>query len=84
MNKEDDLLMRLAEAAGCAYLSDLHYLSDAQRKRVHQMVTNMKVEEAELNAWNEALSYLGHFGTEQDSTAAREKLLSVLSIPGET
>lgn len=84
MNQEEDLLARLADAAGCAYLSDLHYLSDAQRERIFHMLTDMKADQVVLSAWNEALAYLGHFSAERDAAAAREKLLHALSVSGES
>ena len=43
---------------GCAYLSDLHWLSGGQKMRLAREIERIEAPEASLHEWNDALEYL--------------------------
>ena len=69
------LLDYLAWQAGCAYLSDLHFLTPAQRVRLRGAVEALPPESAPLRSWNDAAAYIVGTGPAATPEAAREALL---------
>ena len=52
------LLDYLQWKMGCAYLSDLHWVSGGQRMRLAREIERIEAPEASLHEWNDALEYL--------------------------
>ena len=69
------LLDYLAWQAGCAYLSDLHFLTPAQRVRLRRAVEALPPESAPLRSWNDAAAYIADSAPAATPEAAREALL---------
>ena len=69
------LLDYLAWQAGCAYLSDLHFLTPAQRVRLRRAVEALPPESVPLRSWNDAAAYIAGAGPAATPEAAREALL---------
>ena len=69
------LLDYLAWQAGCAYLSDLHFLTPAQRVRLRRAVEALPPESVPLRSWNDAAAYIADTGPAATPEAAREALL---------
>ena len=76
----ESLLDWMARQVSCEYLSDLHQLTEQQRKSLSAALKPLKAEESELRQWNDALTYLFHGSAAQKTAAAaREMLLRQLS-----
>lgn len=73
------LLEYLSYRAGCAYLSDLRYISCWQRARLARVLEEIPAEAAGLRTWNDALDYLAQTGPEQTAEDARARLIAALS-----
>ena len=69
------LLEYLAWQAGCAYLSDLHFLTPAQRVRLRRAVEALPPESVPLRSWNDAAASIAGAGPAATPEAAREALL---------
>ena len=52
------LLDYLQWKMGCAYLSDLHWVSGGQRMRLAREIERIEAPEASLHEWNDALAAL--------------------------
>ena len=72
------LLDYLQWKMGCAYLSDLHWLSGGQRMRLAREIERIEAPEASLHEWNDALEYLLGRGPEPTAEAARAALIAAL------
>lgn len=72
------LLEKLARRMDCEYLSDLKYLQGAGRELLADTVRRLPAQEASVEEWNDALTYLT--GQDPQSTAeqARRALLKAL------
>ena len=73
------LLEYLSHRAGCAYLSDLRYISDWQRVQLARVLAEIPAEAADLRIWNDALEYLAWEPPEPTAEEARARLIAVLS-----
>ena len=72
------LLDYLQWKMGCAYLSDLHWLSGGQKMRLAQELERIEAPEASMHEWNDALEYLAGRGPEPTAQAARAALIAAL------
>lgn len=85
LNADMSLLDYLAWRAGCDYLSDLRFLTSAQKLRLVHVLESVPAEAASLAQWRDALDYLAG----QDaggSIQCRAKLIEHLSgspVPGD-
>lgn len=78
LNADMSLLDYLAWRAGCDYLSDLRFLTSAQRLRLLHVLESVPAEAASLAQWRDALDYLT--GQDADGAAqSRAKLIEHLS-----
>lgn len=57
MTVNQSLLEEMSAHMGCVYLSDLHYLSFGQRKKLAHKLQRMTPREDDMDQWNEALQY---------------------------
>lgn len=73
------LLEYLSYRAGCAYLSDLRYISDWQRVQLARVLEKIPAEAADLRTWNDALEYLAREPSEPTAEEARARLITTLS-----
>ena len=73
------LLDHLADRCHCAYLSDLRFLNEAQRKRLAREVEAVSADAVSLWEWNDALEYLTGQAPEQTAEKAKGKIVSHLS-----
>ena len=73
------LLEYLSYQAGCAYLSDLRYISGWRRARLARVLEEIPAETADLRTWNDALDYLAQAGPEQTAETARARLIAALT-----
>ena len=73
------LLEYLSYQAGCAYLSDLRYISGWQKARLVRVLDEIPAEAADLRTWNDALDYLAQAGPEQTAETARARLIAALT-----
>ena len=73
------LLEYLSHRAGCAYLSDLRYISGWRRARLARVLEEIPAEAADLRTWNDALDYLAQAGPEQTAETARARLIAALT-----
>ncbi len=73
------LLEYLSYQAGCAYLSDLRYISGWRRARLARVLEEIPAEAADLRTWNDALDYLAQAGPEQTAETARARLIAALT-----
>ena len=73
------LLEFLQYRAGCAYLSDLRYISGWRRARLARVLEEIPAEAADLRTWNDALDYLAQAGPEQTAETARARLIAALT-----
>ena len=72
------LLDYLAWRVGCDYLSDLRFLTSAQKLRLLHVLESVPAEAASPNEWTDALDYLT--GRNADGAAqSRAKLIEHLS-----
>ena len=75
MSLVDYLFYRL----GCAFLSDLHYLTGTEREKLCGVLRGISPDAASLQEWNDALGYLTNAAPEPTASAAKERLLDLLS-----
>lgn len=73
------LLDFLQYKAGCAYLSDLRYISGWQKVQLAHALEKIPAEAADLRTWNDALAYLAQAGPEQTAETARARLIAALT-----
>lgn len=73
------LLEYLSYQAGCAYLSDLRYISGWRRARLARVLEEIPAEAADLRTWNDALDYLAQAGPERTAEDARARLIAALT-----
>ena len=73
------LLEYLSYQAGCAYLSDLRYISGWRRARLARVLEEIPAEAADLRAWNDALEYLAGAQPEPTAETARMRLITALT-----
>lgn len=84
MEKAQALLDLLSIQMDCMYLSDLKFLSGAQRLYLAQKLSQLTPREEDLDQWNDALEYLTGTGKEATALAARQRLVKLLSKSGTT
>ena len=58
MMVEQSLLELMSTQMGCTYLSDLRFLSPAQRQHLAWEVERLVPQEEDVRDWNYALDYL--------------------------
>lgn len=75
------LLDYLAYRMGCGFLSDMHYLQKGERGYLCRILQQISPEDASLQEWNDALTYLTDAMPEASAQAAKERLLALLSKP---
>ena len=73
------LLEYLAGRCHCAYLSDLRFLNEAQRRRLAREVEAVSADAVPLREWNDALDYLAQAPPEQTAEEARARLSGCLA-----
>lgn len=73
------LLEYLAGRCHCVYLSDLHFLNEAQRRRLAREVEAVSADAVSLREWNDALEYLTGRPPEQTAEEARARLSGCLA-----
>ena len=73
------LLEYLSYRGGCAYLSDLRYISDWQRVQLARVLEKIPAGAADLRTWNDALEYLAREPSEPTAEEARARLITTLS-----
>lgn len=73
----NDLLLRLQEAAGCIYMSDLHL--QVFHPTVQSAAAAIDAAEYPAEAWNAAMQYItGAAGNGQNAAEAKAQLLARL------
>lgn len=75
------LLDYLAYRTGCGFLSDMHYFQKGEREYLCRILQQISSEDASLQEWNDALTYLTDAKPEASAQAAKERLLALLSKP---
>lgn len=83
MMVEQSLLELMSTQMGCTYLSDLRFLSPAQRQHLAWEVERLVPQEEDVRDWNDALDYLTGAPPEETASAAKEQLVSLLSQHGD-
>lgn len=73
------LLDYLAYRTGRAFLSDLHYFQKGEQEYLYRILQQISPEDASLQEWNDALTYLTDAKPEASAKAAKERLLGLLS-----
>lgn len=63
------------------YLSDLRFLSRAQRLHLSQKIERLTAREEELQDWNDALVYLTGSPPEKTASEAKSRLIELLRQP---
>lgn len=79
MTAEQSLLDLLAIQMGCTYLSDLKFLTEAQRVHLAHKLEPLTPREEDLDQWNDALDYLTGAPPETNASMAKDRLLQLLS-----
>ena len=80
---EMSLLEVLAYKMNCLYLSDLRFLSAAQRLDLARKLSAIPPYAASISEWNDALCYFGGTGKEGTENDAKERLLNILLNEGD-
>lgn len=83
MITEQSLLELLAIQMGCEYLSDLRYLTIAQRNYLAQKLIPLSPRQEDLRDWNKVLTYLTGEPAEKTALAAKARLIELLSADTE-
>lgn len=83
MMVEQSLLELMSTQMGCTYLSDLRFLSPAQRQHLAWEVERLVPQEEDVRDWNDALDYLTGAPPEETASAAKEQLVNLLSQHGD-
>lgn len=78
MMVEQSLLDSMTVQMGCAYLSDLRFLSGLQRRRLAKKLSRIPPREEDLRDWNDALEYLTDLPPEKTCSEAKSKLIEQL------
>ena len=73
------LLEYLAGRCHCAYLSDLRFLNEAQRRRLACEIEAVSADAVSLREWSDALEYLTGRPPEQTAEEARARLSGCLA-----
>lgn len=81
MRMEQSLLDLLAIQMGCTYLSDLKFLTEAQRVHLAHKLEPLTPREEDLDQWNDALEYLTGAASEASALEAKQRLIQLLSDP---
>ena len=81
MNMEQSLLDLIAIQMKCTYLSDLKFLTAAQRMRLANKLRLLAPQEKDLDQWNDALEYLTGAQAEPEAHMAKARLIQLLSEP---
>lgn len=82
MTIQVSLLDLMAIQMGCDYLSDLRFLSSAQRELLAEKLKRLPVRDDDLRDWNDALEYLtGDSIPKVTAEAAMAALVSGLTAP---
>lgn len=83
MIAEQSLLDLIAIQMGCDDLSDLKFLTDAQRAALAHKLEFLTPREEDLNQWNDALVYLTSAPPEASAGMAKKRLTQCLLQPAE-
>ena len=78
MTVNQSLLEEMSAHIGLVYLSDLHYLSFGQRKKLAHKLQRMTPREDDMDQWNEALQYLAGLPAEDTARDAWQRLVKWL------
>ena len=78
MRLEQSLLDLIAIQMGCPHLSDLHFLTGAQRERLAAKLGTLTPREEDLDQWNEALAYLTQAPPQPSAQGAKIRLIQRL------
>lgn len=78
MTLQMSLLEVLAYKMNCLYLSDLQFLSAAQKIWLIREIEAIPPQAASVPEWNEALDYLAGAGPEETEAVAKERLMAAL------
>lgn len=78
MMVEQSLLDLLAIQMRCDYLSDLRFLSQAQRQYLALKLDRLTPKEEDIREWNDALEYLTGAPPEETAQVAKERLVKLL------
>ena len=81
MIAEQSLLDLIAIQMGCMYLSDLRFLTGAQKTRLAYTLERLTPREEDLYQWNDALEYLTGAACEPSALEAKQRLIQLLSDP---
>lgn len=83
MTLEQSLLERLAVQMECVYLSDLKFLTEAQRSFLAHTLERLTPREEDMSQWNDALVYLTGAKPETSAHMAKIRLIQRLLQPTE-
>lgn len=75
---EHALLDNLWKQMHCEYMSDLKFLSPEQKMELVKTISDLRVEDVDLDQWNRALNYLTGDSPKDTVAAAKSALLAVL------
>ena len=81
MIAEQSLLDLIAIQMGCMCLSDLRFLTGAQKTRLAYKLEHLTPREEDLRQWNDALEYLTGAASEASALEAKQRLIQLLSDP---
>lgn len=73
------LVEYIAYKAGCEYISDLHTLDEAKKRKALRAVEKVMPEMYPLTQWNDALQYVVKAESKQTAEDARTALIAGLS-----
>ena len=83
MMLEQSLLDLIAIQMNCTYLSDLKFLTGAQRTTLAHKLESLTPREEDLAQWNDALAYLTNAPPETSAHGAKARLIQFLLQPPE-
>ena len=72
---EQSLLEVLSMIAGCEYLSDLHWMTDEQKHRLHTVLADFRTDRASDREWQDALIYIVGVSPKCSATAESAKTM---------
>ena len=72
------LLDFIAMQMRCMYLSDLQFLSGAQRKELARKLEKLNPQDIDIREWNDALAYLVNARPSSTAEAAKKRLVYLL------
>ena len=78
-----DLFECLQEKIGCAYISDLPFVSKQNPEIIVHTLRSISPSDYPLKQWNDLLDYLAKVPAQQTAEDAYALLISTLSAPAE-